>query len=854
VSICNVVEIVGLVHNSNKNIIDIDYWKCKFRSFVKYNSEIVKRTVVKVLRYFEDINLLIEIFDDIKDEGRFVYENLIETCFKLDANNKLSIDAIVLGIKKGYWHIRENLYLINDNSSIKYLLSKLSEDSSFLNKFIENEYFEGKYDIKIIENSSLSWDNDIERLVYQILENMLKDNGGFFIRSNFLIELSKLINNKSNDFLLYLLKEVYEKQINSYIAYNICSRIIKLSQVSKLIECANKYNLSFLVIQILQGSKFNGNEDGEKIYEEGRKYFYNEYEDIEKQRKENINNENIEKQNLYETFRYKLQPEPGKYQTDVFQFVINNFNQLNIDSDDYIRLKELIIGEIFECIDPINESVVITERSNNGRSYNISLSMKLFGDCIKLAHILNIDVQKHRKKIIAFIPWTMNETLDSIFTLIPNPSEEEVNELLSIYASTRNDDLNEFNPFSFIKAYKKYKIKEAVPILKQFIQNDNINISDKISALTALSENIKDKEYFSYLFNKFKSDKNSLVFEIAEVSNRILIDKYSDKDSIIWRIQIIRDNAFVFDPVKSDNLYTVRTISNEESELTYKKFASPIMCIKDEKYKDLYLGLLNFSFTLVKKDQKYNSYCKYIWDIVLKYFENLKDTGNSKHLINLEMWIQENSTKLEDINWFKYRIQELRRIYLNETDKPKSIIECIIRYNELKKNLYLRITSSRDLLEYIRQVINEDLKKWVEFEGAYKFIEKSKGDQETMIQKTIKTQFENALLRRGFMNVGIIREAQLLDDIRPDFIISYGFVGSVVVEIKRVVNSQIKNEEEREKYIEKLVHYIEGTKSDYLIYLIFNTKKEDELETYTRKIQECYRNDLRIFVEGLDCV
>lgn len=289
-------------------------------------------------------------------------------------------------------------------------------------------------------------------------------------------------------------------------------------------------------------------------------------------------------------------------------------------------------------------------------------------------------------------------------------------------------------------------------------------------------------------------------------------------------------------------------------ELYSKDFAAPIMKIKDESLMDDYYDLLQYSFDLIKRSEKYKRYSYYIWDIVLKYFENLKVYGKSKYLLDLEKWVNMNSDNLIDINWFKYRVQELRKIYLNETDKPITMYECIRQYNRLKHNTYLDITSSRDLLELIQEIIDNDLRKWVELGGAYKFIEESIRNQETMIQKTIKTQFENALLRRGIRDVGIIREPQLLDDIRPDFLISYGFIGSIVVEIKRVTNQQVKNVKEREQYVSKLKRYIEGTNSDYLIYLLFNTKKEDELEKYLTELEECYKDNAQIFVEGLDCV
>ena len=101
----------------------------------------------------------------------------------------------------------------------------------------------------------------------------------------------------------------------------------------------------------------------------------------------------------------------------------------------------------------------------------------------------------------------------------------------------------------------------------------------------------------------------------------------------------------------------------------------------------------------------------------------------------MEKKVNRNSNSLIDINWFKYRIQELRKIYLNETDKPVTIYECIKQYNRLKHNTYLDITCPRDLLELIQEIINDDLRKWVELSGAYKFIEESTRNQEIMIQK-----------------------------------------------------------------------------------------------------------------------
>jgi hypothetical protein len=58
----------------------------------------------------------------------------------------------------------------------------------------------------------------------------------------------------------------------------------------------------------------------------------------------------------------------------------------------------------------------------------------------------------------------------------------------------------------------------------------------------------------------------------------------------------------------------------------------------------------------------------------------------------------------------------------------------------------------------------------------------------------------------------IIREHQLLDGKKIDFLISYGFIGPVMIETKRLDNSEIANNTKRRAYKKKMLQYIKGTK------------------------------------------
>lgn len=116
----------------------------------------------------------------------------------------------------------------------------------------------------------------------------------------------------------------------------------------------------------------------------------------------------------------------------------------------------------------------------------------------------------------------------------------------------------------------------------------------------------------------------------------------------------------------------------------------------------------------------YWSYAQYLWETVCAYFDNRKEERSYKPLRNLESFVEKHSS-VEGINWFHYRLKGLKRSYMSFLGKPTSVAECIQKYNQLKSQQYLRIATTHDLYEEVKDVIEKDLKQWVESEGAYSF-------------------------------------------------------------------------------------------------------------------------------------
>src|SRR5690606_22272558 len=96
---------------------------------------------------------------------------------------------------------------------------------------------------------------------------------------------------------------------------------------------------------------------------------------------------------------------------------------------------------------------------------------------------------------------------------------------------------------------------------------------------------------------------------------------------------------------------------------------------------------------------------------------------------------------------FEYKFKELKDIYLEELAKPKHVMEAIKAYKKSKENEYIAVNSPLHLLEIIKESISNEIKHWIEVEGAYKHIEElakknTNTNAEDFIQKTLKPQIE----------------------------------------------------------------------------------------------------------------
>jgi hypothetical protein len=208
---------------------------------------------------------------------------------------------------------------------------------------------------------------------------------------------------------------------------------------------------------------------------------------------------------------------------------------------------------------------------------------------------------------------------------------------------------------------------------------------------------------------------------------------------------------------------------------------------------------------------------------------------------------------------YKWRFDSLRKSYTEYIEKSKPLTYYIKKFNKQKGLRYLEVSTEDDLHRLLYNAIDKDLRKWVEKEGAYKFINQIKFEtktkqKETLIQKTLVSQFENILFKRDLRQFDVLREVEVLNGEKVDFLIKYGFIGPIMIEIKLSSNSGfVNNKKGIIEYKKKLEGYLAKTNSTKGLYVIFNDSFDRKFDEKIKKYKIEYDNS-QIKVVGIDCM
>jgi hypothetical protein len=404
----------------------------------------------------------------------------------------------------------------------------------------------------------------------------------------------------------------------------------------------------------------------------------------------------------------------------------------------------------------------------------------------------------------------------------------------------RHTDLWRHNPDSFVRAVEQYHVVEAAPVLKALILEPAWEMYVRHEAISVLDSIAPDVDFLREVVSKFKYSADVGERKLSHIANGLLVTAHADADAIRWRLQEIVRRVGAFIRPRGGGVHGVGDL---EDEITFgKTFAKPLMDLKHPGYEEDYLKLLDEAMGVWAKGKEYHEYTGYMWEIVYNYFDNLKEKRSYAPLRLMEERIATMKDR-EGANWLAGRMTHLRRSYLTYLGKPDNISIAIAKYNDVRSYDVNKIQNSGDLFRHVQDAFDTDLRRWIEDEGAYavlghKISGSGKQEYEKLIQKTLKSQIENILIKRGF-HVEVLREAQLLDDKRTDLIIRYGFVGPIIVEVKLTSNTDIQGTKiDQSKSYASMAQYMQGYGASHGIFMVVDNVGAKNLPQVTEAFQK----------------
>ncbi|GEM_PF-4246848 len=853
------------------------YWKNKLIEWATSDDRdynVLARICIDSIGSFKDIELIKRVESTYEKYDKLYKQEFLRIAAETDANSDFTLDYMFKSFTTDdvidSFYSRELLHSVKTKKAFKAIL-EYCDNKKFLLKFInlfnreESDYSED-FETDLFSKLNQNWDDHIEELIHKVIFNIMQNE--YIENGTVILPFIKILKENNDRYIFKFIETCIAKDINRLYPINfleIIARLLSNCNISEAIDLLNRQYRSDLEEILFHAESIHGSESTiiNKAKQIVPDVFKKLHHSISNNQSKNRINEKTNSERYYRNFQNKLEPKKDHYNTDIFNYALNNLDKLKDKITVSEKSKLINLANEYLNIDITNSTLKIKKKEDETTSYTISSTVPIIGKCIELIaehnNFLEINIQKYRSNILRYIPFAHTNQLQTVFDIIgDNISKEDADIIMQMYSLNRKDDLITFHPNNLIVAATRYNLKALKEVLKLFCEKETkIYLESKIDALKVLSSfmtNDEALEYFTEIFNTYIDDDDEIAYE----ANAQLISKCGDIDAFNNRFDIITKTSI-------DNISTNGELSPSEKglELRTKRFANELLKFPNLNidYYEKFEKLLFRSLIVEKKGKSYQEYASYLRDIFCDYIKLLKRDNSYKPIIRYEKWILENDRK-GNVNWQRYKIHDLKSAYMDYLAKNTNIRDSIITYNDIKKKRYNKISSDMDILNDFEDIIRNDIYRWGYSEGGYKLFydfhihkkkssdteSNSKKAHEEFIQKTIKAQIELGFLRRGYResDLHVLREPQCINDKKPDFIISYGTSGSIIVEIKLSTNDEIKINKKGsfgskcETYKDKLIKYPEGVGCKYGVLLVVSLTNEKDYNNQLIKLNKLY--------------
>lgn len=873
----NAVKLITAVSKKGKlSAQQLQMWKGMFSEWLKgdvKDNQYLHETIVSHASIFAR-----DDFAWVKNH-RFIFETGVQlqheyarTCLKIAPEDSFSIDVYFEAEKlfnqnkidpnrSSGFDTLEYIFGLHTSYALEYVINKfLQMDKNTIHSFLEH-YFSDTHEKQIkelFENITNALNDTLCILLKQFLLKLRDED--FYHNDACEVFTRLIINVLMKDNEKYL-EEVLEELVirlktekihywifQEFISSNLCS-FITVDNFDVIFNIFKKMRHKSFTLEDLMIYFFYAETLNQKVKEKIYALYRKEIKKREKEKAQYAKKQLSEKQeSLCDIWLYKIEPEPDQFQTDLFSFFLSHKEALmQCQSYEVNRQRMVDIAQkIFLNNNPLKGGF----KRNTSNTSTVS-QIPFLRKCIKFLYeekIVFTD-QTMIDNAFRYLPFNINAEYKSTFELAPTPSSKALQDVIDVYAGKRKDDLDTYSPQNFVQMYQNLRIKEAEPLLLKMIQNKNIELYIREEIVEILPPDVLTKKRIYAMRKKPELENN-----FKETFLKALVNKHNDNKAFDEAIECIRQKAITtIVPEGKDS-----TFMTDLDDHRGKNSLNELLIHHEQYTKAIDEDLLVLASSLRKEERHVNA--EFLEKIVVSHLKQLRHLGSFEPIHKMESFMLRNQNQLE-LGWFEYKFDEVKNSYLEAIAKPSNMAEALRKYKEFKDKAYMPIASSSHLLEVIKSVIEKDLKRWVEDEGAYKHIEllakkEKQQNNEEFISKSLQSQIELALFKNGFRatDFRLRREEQLMDDKRIDYTISYGFIGQILLELKLDSNSEAKKGKGAQEYVAKLQKYIQGSHSDYGIFLIFNIRSsKEDFEKQLQNLHELYIDESNINVMGLNC-
>jgi hypothetical protein len=318
-----------------------------------------------------------------------------------------------------------------------------------------------------------------------------------------------LLKKKLPDFFSTIINDIRTSGLPSSLFFtrSFFARLVDKEDVPSFLNAMTSVGEQMSAFGVMQTVKFSQRINAEEIFEAGRQFLSEYYAQWDQQRASPDPHKVAYQRRILDEFRAHLEPAPGQFSMRLFAFYMDHVKELDpiISPEERSRLTILIIGSVLKLIDPIEyDLTAIAETPGHIMSYNISSNISLFGDALRVADHLGLDVSEFRQRVINYIPFAYGDHLRAIFNLITQISAAEMAPVIEVYKQHKSD-LWRHMPSNLIDTVERYHVVDAVPVLKAFVQESALPEYARRRAMTVGESLAPDEQFLKEIVGAYQN-------------------------------------------------------------------------------------------------------------------------------------------------------------------------------------------------------------------------------------------------------------------------------------------------------------------------------------------------------------